>query len=110
MPALYASADLFVCSSQREPLGNVVIEAWAYGVPVICTEAEGPKELVQNGKNGLLIPINNVTALVTAIKSLLSDKLMRLRFVKSGRHFYEISFAEKIVVEKFCKFFERIAG
>ena len=41
-PALLAAADLLVCPSRHEPLGNVVIEAWAAGVPVVATASDGP--------------------------------------------------------------------
>ncbi|MGH8519327.1 MAG: glycosyltransferase, partial [Panacagrimonas sp.] len=53
---LLASADVFVCPSRIEPLGNVVLEAWSQGLAVVCTETDGGTELVQSGDTGLLTP------------------------------------------------------
>jgi glycosyltransferase involved in cell wall biosynthesis len=65
--ALYRAADLVVFPSRFEPLGNVVIQAWAYGKPVIAAEAAGPKALIRDGDDGLLVPINDDVALAEAI-------------------------------------------
>ena len=46
--ALYAAADLYVCPSRIEPLGNVVIEAWAHNTPVVAAAAAGPAALIEN--------------------------------------------------------------
>ena len=54
--ALLAAADLLVCPSRHEPLGNVVIEAWSARRPVVAAAAEGPRELISSGRDGLLVP------------------------------------------------------
>ena len=46
--ALLKTADLFVCPSRHEPLGNVVIEAWAQGLPVVAADSMGPGTLIEN--------------------------------------------------------------
>src|SRR6185437_13328350 len=48
--ALLAAADMLVCSSRREPLGNTIIEAWAAHKPVVACAAAGPAELIENDK------------------------------------------------------------
>src|SRR5712671_1460630 len=57
VPALMATADFLVCPSRHEPLGNVVIEAWAAGLPVVATASDGPAGLIENGRSGLLVPL-----------------------------------------------------
>ncbi len=57
VPALLADADLLVCPSREEPLGNVVIEAWSAGVPVVATASDGPAGLIVDGESGLLVPL-----------------------------------------------------
>ncbi len=57
--ALMAAADIFVCPSRHEPLGNVVLEAWAQRVPVVATASAGPASLIKDRKNGLLVPVEN---------------------------------------------------
>ncbi len=51
--ALYQMSDVFVCPSRRETLGNVILEAWANGLPVLSTETPAARELIQDGTNGL---------------------------------------------------------
>lgn len=70
---VYARADLFVLSSVNEGLGNVIIEALEYGVPVVSTDCpSGPKEILENGRHGTLVPVGNVGALTSAIKDAVS--------------------------------------
>ena len=57
VPALFAAADILCCPSRHEPLGNVVIEAWAQGKPVVAARAKGPEMLITQGQNGLLSDI-----------------------------------------------------
>jgi glycosyltransferase involved in cell wall biosynthesis len=82
--ALYRAADIVVFPSRFEPLGNVVIQAWAYGKPVIAAEAAGPKTLIRSDEDGLLIPINDEAALTLAIRRLIDDKALRARLATAG--------------------------
>ncbi|MFA6410119.1 MAG: glycosyltransferase family 1 protein [Candidatus Buchananbacteria bacterium] len=52
---IYASADFFVFPSTTDTFGNVILEAQACGLPTIVTDAGGPKELVKNKINGLIV-------------------------------------------------------
>ena len=56
---VYASADIFVFPSLTDTFGNVVLEAMASGIPVIAADEGGPKNIVQEGKNGFLIEPKN---------------------------------------------------
>ncbi len=57
--AFYAMADVFVCPSRHEPLGNVILEAWARRLPVVSTRNEGAAELIEEGADGLLCGIGD---------------------------------------------------
>jgi glycosyltransferase involved in cell wall biosynthesis len=73
LSALYASADLFVFPSLTDTLGQVVMEAQASGLPVLVSDKGGPKEVVQNGRTGLVLPSDRPQAWVEAILSLVND-------------------------------------
>ena len=108
--ALLATADLLLCPSRHEPLGNTVIEAWAHHVPVVAAAADGPKALMAGNGAGRLVPADNPEALADAIREVLSDAVLRARLVRLGREAYEASYTETAVVRAYRAFLERIAA
>ncbi len=105
VPALLAAADIFVCSSRIEPLGNIILEAWASRTPVVAASADGPIELIQSGNNGLLVPLEDPEGLSSAIKTLLNNYSIRDRLVEAGYQTYYESFEESNVVAKYISLF-----
>jgi glycosyltransferase involved in cell wall biosynthesis len=84
--ALLAHSDVFVLSSQYEGLPMAILEAMACGIPIISTDCRsGPKEILQSGQCGILVPVNNETALADAITRLLKDREQREEFSKRGK-------------------------
>jgi glycosyltransferase involved in cell wall biosynthesis len=98
--ALLAGASALVCPSRHEPLGNVVIEAWSAGRPVVAAMAQGPSELIAPGQDGLLAPIEDDEALADAIAAILDDCGLAQALAAAGRARYEGGFAEKPVVAR----------
>ncbi|HEV7454636.1 MAG TPA: glycosyltransferase [Candidatus Saccharimonadales bacterium] len=72
--AQYRKADVFVLPSNREGMPLVLLEAMAMGLPVVATDVTGTRDLVANGKNGLLVPLNNEAALRDALLQVAGDK------------------------------------
>lgn len=66
----YHASDIFVFPSRNEGLPNVVLEAMAAAMPVIVTQLPGLKNVIEDSKNGFLIPIGDITALTQAIEHL----------------------------------------
>ena len=81
----YASADIFVFPSTTDTFGNVIIEAQASGVPVIVSDSGGPKELVENERNGLITKSRDVEDLARAIRELVADPERRKRMGNFAR-------------------------
>ncbi|MCR6631540.1 MAG: glycosyltransferase [Magnetospirillum sp.] len=108
--SLFAAADLFVCPSRHEPLGNVVIEGWAQGVPVIAAASEGPSQLIEDGIDGILVPLEDDKALGAAINRLVNDRTLAMQIGAAGRQAYEDQFTEDAVVARYTEFFEKVAG
>ncbi|HTU56666.1 MAG TPA: glycosyltransferase [Acetobacteraceae bacterium] len=107
--ALLKAADLFVCSSRSEPLGNVVLEAWSAGCPVVATEAEGPRELIADGTDGLLVPREDKARLAAAIVALLEEPERAAALAAAGRRRFLAEFAEAPVLAAWRHFLATVA-
>ena len=70
----YSKSDLFLLSSEYEGFGISVLEAMATGLPVIVSNIETMKELVENDKNGYLVNFDDYSAVADIIYKLLNDK------------------------------------
>ena len=102
-----AAADVFSMSSRHEPLGNVVLEAWAQDVPVITTMAEGPRWFMRDGENGLVVEINAVDAVVSSMQKIHSDPALRATLISGGRAALDGMFSEGTIVSQYLRLFAR---
>jgi glycosyltransferase involved in cell wall biosynthesis len=66
-------SDIFVLPSKREGMSNALIEAMAYGLACIATDISGNQDLIENGKNGILIPVDDAEKLAEGIINLLKN-------------------------------------
>ena len=108
--ALLRAVDLFVCSSRVEPLGNMVIEAWSAGCPLVAVAADGPGELVREGVDGLVVPHEDPGALAGAIARLLANPALAARCATAGRSRFEAEFAATAVVAQWRGFHAELAA
>ena len=106
--SLMASVDALVCPSRHEPLGNVVIEAWARRLPVIAARASGPAALIDDGANGLLVPIDDAAALAAAMAKLGHEPALAAHLAEGGREAYLRQFSQQAVVAQYLAFFDKI--
>ena len=97
MPDLYALMDLFVLPSHRESFPRSPMEASAMGVPCVVSDVPGCREVVEHGRNGLLVPLGDVPALADAILSLLHDREEARRTGAEGRRMALERFDERLV-------------
>ncbi len=106
--ALLKTCDVFVCPSRHEPLGNVVLEAWGQGVPVVAADSYGPGTLIENMESGVLVPVDDAVTLSKAISSVLNDSSLRERIARKGHERYLADFTEDQVVDRYLAFFEAV--
>ena len=83
--ALYRRADLFVHVARTEGLPQVLIEAQAFGLPVVGTDVGGVAGALGHGEAGLLVPPGDGRALAAAVRRLVSDAELRERVRAAGR-------------------------
>ncbi|MGA0607720.1 glycosyltransferase [Phenylobacterium sp. VNQ135] len=103
--ALYRAADVCVFPSRYEPLGNVVIQAWAHGLPVVAAESQGPKALITPDKDGLLVPVDDPDALAHAVRKVLSEPVLASRMTRAGEKRVQADFSEAAVVGRWKALF-----
>jgi glycosyltransferase involved in cell wall biosynthesis len=89
LSTLYASADLFVFPSTTDTFGNVVLEAQASGIPVVVTDAGGPCENMVDGETGLMVPADDVQAMLECIRTLAQDPLRAKAMGRAARKYME---------------------
>ena len=106
--SLLQVCDIFVCPSRHEPLGNVVLEAWAARKPVVACEATGPATLMADGESGVLVPIDDPAALAHAISGLIGDPERMSTIAEASRQRYEAEFTEDAVVRRYIEFFAQV--
>ena len=103
--ALYRAADVCLFPSRIEPLGNVVIQAWAHGTPIIVAASKGPAALVNHGEDGLMVPLEDADGLAREAKRLIADAPLRARLREAGFARIRDEFSEAAVVQHWFELF-----
>jgi glycosyltransferase involved in cell wall biosynthesis len=104
IPRLIKGSDFFVLPSVKEGFPLVVLEAMALRKPIVATNCCGPADMIDDGVNGFLVPVNR--------PDLLSEKIMEMTRDKAatagmGERSYS-KFQENFTIEKYAQGFERI--
>jgi glycosyltransferase involved in cell wall biosynthesis len=107
---LYQAMDLFVLSSHREGLPNVVLEAMAMRAPVLATRVGGVPRLIEHGESGWLVEAGDPNALQSAIRSLLDSPALRERFAEQARRTVENRHSFAARMQKFAALFDELLG
>jgi glycosyltransferase involved in cell wall biosynthesis len=89
-----------VLPSRHEPFGNVMLEAWMHGVPVVATESQGPREIVESDSEAVLVPVDDPPALATAIRSVTGDPERAALLARAGRAAYERDYTPAIAIAR----------
>lgn len=91
----YHKSHLIVLPSYREGLPKTLLEAASCGRAIIATDVPGCREIIQNKKNGLLVPARNSEALAEALQELITNPSLRKKMGKQGRQMVESHFREE---------------
>ena len=94
-----ADAEIFALSSDFEGLSNALLEAMMMGFPVVSTDCAGSDEIIENMKNGILIPVGDEDALVRAIETLLDDPALRKALSENAKSSVEYCKVENIICD-----------
>ncbi len=105
-----ANADAFVLASTTEGAPMVLVEAMACGVPVVSTDCPvGPRELLGDGRFGLLVPLGDASAMAEALTTVLTDPMLRESLVEAGRRRAD-DFSPSTVARAYLRVADRYCG
>lgn len=107
---IYGCADILLAPSRREALSLTLLEAAAFGLPIVATDVGGIGEAVDDGKTGLLVPTEDPPALAQAIAALLDNTDLRNRMGQAGRQRYEQLFALQSMTRGTIAVYEEAVG
>lgn len=85
VPRLMNEADLLVHPAKQEPLGRVLLEAAASGLPIVATQVGGTEEILADGLSARLVPAGSAGNLAAAVSELASDEGLRQRLAAAAR-------------------------
>lgn len=105
---MYVDADCFVMPSYREGFPNTVLEAGAMGLPSIVTDINGSREIIENEKNGLIVPAKDADALYVAMERMLTDTAVRSTMKQNARQMIESRFEKNFVQSCQIEFYKSI--
>lgn len=108
MPAVFRHCHIVCLPSYREGLPKALIEACAAGRPIVTTDVPGCRDVVADGRNGLLVPPRNAVALADAIERLLHDPALRRSMGEQGRNRAEAEFSLQSVVAQTLDIYRRL--
>jgi glycosyltransferase involved in cell wall biosynthesis len=108
--SLFEAMDVFVLSSYREGLPNVLLEAMALEVPVVATRVNGVPRLVRDGENGVLVEAGAPDQLAEAMARMLGDRATRDRLARSGRATVVEGYSFDRRMAKMRRVYERVLG
>jgi glycosyltransferase involved in cell wall biosynthesis len=108
--ALLEAADFFVCASRFEAFGNIVLEAWAYQLPIVAARSPGPEHLIENGRTGLLVANDDPHAMAGALNELLANPDLAGKIAAAGHEHFKATYSEDAIVTMYMEMFERLVA
>ncbi len=109
MPFVYSRSNMVVVASYSEGVPTALIEGAACGRALIGTDIPGCREVIDPGKNGLVIPARDAVALAGAIEQLALHPVLRLQYGEAARRTAELEFADSLINQQTLKVYRTIA-
>jgi len=101
-----AASDVYVMPSRHEPLGNVILEAWHARVPVVSTRSEGPSWFATDGQDALMVGIDDVAGMASAIVRVKDEPGLAAHLVAGGTATLEATFTKDQVIAQYQRIFD----
>jgi len=106
--ALFKAATVCAYPSREEPFGNVVVEAWSFGLPLVTTASHGPAWLTRNGEDAIVTPVDDAEAFAAGLRQVLQSPGLAATLVSHGARRVREEFSEDAIVGQYLELFRRI--
>lgn len=104
----YINSSIYVLTSRYEGLGMVLLEAQSCGVPLVSYDCQcGPKDIIDDGQNGFLIPFENKEKMAEKLIYLMNNELVRKEMGKKAK-IYSKNFSEEKIMNKWIELFTKL--
>lgn len=108
MTDVYGAFDTYVLASHREGFPRSAMEAAAMGLPIVATDIRGCREVVDRGVTGLLVPVEDATAIAAAIEQLVRDPAARRAMGIAGRRKALRQFDQRRVIDRTLAVYDQL--
>ena len=106
--ALLRAADVCVLPSRHEPFGTIALESWSAGTPLVACQNDGIAALVEDGLNGLLVPLGDTEKLAAALRRALTDTSLRQRLIAQGYAAYIKDYTAESLTRQWLEIYRRL--
>lgn len=100
VPEILPEFDLFLFTSNNEPTGGVLLEAYACNVPIVAANAGGISEVVVDGETGLLAKVGNGRDFAEKVMTLIDNKDLQQKFITNGYQYLLDNFTKEVIAKK----------
>jgi glycosyltransferase involved in cell wall biosynthesis len=105
------AADMVVFPSRDdEPLGNVILEAWAYAKPLVVTAFRGAREIAHHAQDAWMVACDDAAGLSAGIETVMRDQALQSRLVAEGSRRAAEDFGEAAIVARYRELYARLTG
>ncbi|MEW6676310.1 MAG: glycosyltransferase [Pseudomonadota bacterium] len=95
-------------SEDAETLGNVILEAWAYGKPLVCTAFRGAREIARHGEDAWVAPCGDAIALARGMEQVMGEPALAAALVQAGGLRVEKDFGEAEIIRQYRQLYEHL--
>ena len=104
-------ADLVVFPSrEEETLGNVILEAWTWGKPLVTAGFRGAREIARHGEDAWCVPCGDDQALAAGIRAVLADATLRQDLARAGQSRVQAEFAQGPIMARYLELYRHLAS
>ena len=97
--------DIYVHASLGETMSTAIMQAMAFGLPVIASDVRGIQNMIEDGVTGILVPAKNAKAMCAALQLLITDNDQRIKLAAAARRYAEQKFSNAGMVNAYRQLF-----